>query len=201
MSRSLNYAKWDNIDTDSDSDINASLGTLNEEPVDPARGDFNILESTGAPFMDDDELIAEADELFLKDVKDDELEESLAAIPPVVHYSGMVQAMRVLCVRDKRRVPFYPVFLPFDHVLFHQNPTPLSAALEIPLVMLKEGVPADKRNDAEGNVCRIATFLAVELDGGIAPPYWQDDNGNVLVARKDGMRHHFFTYTMLGELM
>jgi hypothetical protein len=107
-------------------------------------------------------------------------------------YPGMVQAMRVLCVRDKKTVPFYPVFISLAHPLLHQPATPLSVALGVPLVVRKEGLASVHLPDGSGNANLIATFLNIELDSGIAPVFeWQDDIGNVLVVRKDGESARF----------
>lgn len=155
MSQYLNYARWDNI-TDSDSDGEPRAGA-------PQTGNSSWLND---PHVQEN--------IYPEHVRreaDDDAIESALAVSPITSYPGMVQAMRILCVRDKKTVPFYPVFITVDHPLFRYPVTPLSIALGIPLAIRKEGPANAHLPDSSGNANRIATFLNIELENGFAPVF------------------------------
>jgi hypothetical protein len=96
---------------------------------------------------------------------------------------GSIQAVMVRCDAEKRKLPpWSSTAIPADHPVFSQTVAPISALIEIPLVLHRVGTRSANRADLDN---QIATYLNIDAENGFAPPAWQSHVGTVVVARKD----------------
>lgn len=88
-----------------------------------------------------------------------------------------------LCAPDyegpnKNRSTFIETTLPASHPVFHERPTPISQKLNFPLVWRLNTRTTNTNNT------RVA-WLIIGIESILAPIRWQDDVGDVVVARAD----------------
>ncbi|KJZ67955.1 hypothetical protein HIM_12654 [Hirsutella minnesotensis 3608] len=94
-----------------------------------------------------------------------------------------VEAVIVRCEVEKHRFPLWSAnTVPGDHPIFLQPVAPISALIEVPLVLHRIGTKSVNRADLDN---QIATYLNIDANSGYAPPEWQSHVGTVVVARKD----------------
>lgn len=163
MSKPLNYARWDNMDVETDSDEDASHAPV-RAAVSSARaaGDSSgtaASTSTRAPAQ--------------------------TTLPSTQEPVQSVQAIRIYCELDKVKhpgAPWVPVTIPATHPVFSEPALPVSRRLGLPLAMWREGTKSSNRADLD---CQMATYLAIDDRTAFAPPRWQANVGTVIVARLD----------------
>jgi hypothetical protein len=184
MSKPLNYAKWDNLDSDSEAeDVDGNAAPV---PADANPAAFFATPGAQGAIPPDLEILRQQYPEHLSGTEAKAAAaRSLAAAPPV-NPAGQVLAIRVYCELEKRKNPtprpWDVVQIPADHPVFRGAPLPVAVRLEVPLVMVREGTRSDERADLD---CQIATFLAIDPTSGFAPPRWQSHVGTVIVARQD----------------
>ncbi|KFA78918.1 hypothetical protein S40288_11392 [Stachybotrys chartarum IBT 40288] len=99
--------------------------------------------------------------------------------------SRTVQAVIIRCDIDQHtsRLPRWSsITIPADHPVFWQPIPPLAERLDIPIAIYREGTKSLNQADLDN---QTATYLAIDLDSGMAPLSWQSGVGTVIVARKD----------------
>lgn len=94
-----------------------------------------------------------------------------------------VLGIRLPCAKDG--YGYQEIQIPSDHPVFDEALLPVPARLGVPLVIYRMGTQSPNRADLD---CRVATYLNVTYEDGIAPPAWQSHIGTCLVARKDKKR-------------
>lgn len=72
--------------------------------------------------------------------------------------------------------------IPSNHPIFNNPVLPVPGRIVIPLVIHRLGTQSRNRADLD---CRIATYLNVEYEDGLAPPHWESHVGTCIVTRKD----------------
>lgn len=170
MSRPLNYARWDGVDTDSEDEQTSPRTSVSSGDRDRARA----AKATSASAATSSSSKVPTD-----------VSGSVAAPTPTGQDAGVVHAIRIYCDKDKRThpgAPWVPTTIPADHPVFAEAPLPVSVRLGIPLVMLREGTVARDRAELD---CQMATYLAIDDHTGFAAPRWQMNVGTVVVARLD----------------
>jgi hypothetical protein len=91
-----------------------------------------------------------------------------------------VLGIRLPCAKDG--YGYSEIQIPGDHPIFDEAILPVPARIGVPLVIYRMGTQSPDRADLD---CRVATYLNVTYEDGIAPPAWQSHVGTCLVARKD----------------
>lgn len=100
--------------------------------------------------------------------------------------SGPVQAVIIRCRGeriDKR--PWYITTIAEDHPVFLVPVLPVSALIELPLVLRRIGTKFLGTEETEARENQIATYLNINATTGFAPREWLNQVGNVIVARMD----------------
>ena len=154
----IDYSKWDNIDTDSESE------TSPQQPPAPKANPPPAPKANPPPAPAASQSAASA---------------STATHSP----SGSIQAVIVRCNVEKHKFPpWSATTIPADHPIFSQPVPPIPALIKVPLVLHRVGTPSTNQADLDN---QIATYLNIDADSGFAPLAWQSHVGTIVVARKD----------------
>lgn len=157
----IDYSKWDNIDTDSDEPAVPHPAkapkpqAVQKPPTPPTQASTSATDKQQGSATTADEQI---------------------------------KAVIVRCDGDNRPGPKWSAkYISSAHPIFEQqteSEAPLPALLGIPLVFRR--MPSSQFNTSPSGLDnQIITYLNIELESGFAPLVWQNEVGNVLVARLD----------------
>ncbi|KAG0645438.1 Vegetative incompatibility HET-E-1 [Hyphodiscus hymeniophilus] len=97
--------------------------------------------------------------------------------------SGSIQAVILRCKIEERSSPIWSATrIRADHPVFSRPLLPIPALVEVPMVMHRLGTQSNDCSDLDN---QVATWLNIAPKSGLAPAFWQDNVGTVIVARKD----------------
>ncbi|KAK4103171.1 hypothetical protein N658DRAFT_549597 [Parathielavia hyrcaniae] len=156
----IDYSKWDNIDTDSETEDP-------QQPKQPAP-----ISSIRQPVQEDKPASA-------SNIPQPAPAASSTATPT------QIQGVIVRCDMEKgRHAPWSKHMLPSDHTLFKPPFVipDIPRLIEIPLVMYRLKTQSGRQEDLDN---QIITYININAESGFAAAQWQSHVGTVVVARAD----------------